>query len=278
MHILYEIIWEKILLIPERYGNISRMKSKIFIIIFSILFLILLIGLGILMQRRQAARAVTEDTKEGELALVGAEEASVPESVSEIINSEGAAAEAQKEQQTSQQTGPMIPKQKAPEMSIDVKKKYSATLETSEGDITIQFTAKATPITVNNFIALARKDFYDGSIFHRVLDGFMIQGGDPRGDGTGGPGYKFDDETVSGEYTRGTVAMANAGPNTNGSQFFIMHADTSLAKNYVIFGQVIEGMDVVDKIATAKVQASRSGEQSQPVNPVTITNVKIIEE
>lgn len=164
-----------------------------------------------------------------------------------------------------------------PSMEIDASKAYTATLHTSQGDIEVALNAKETPITANNFIALARKGFYDNTIFHRVIKGFMIQGGDPKGDGTGGPGYRFDDEPFTGEYTRGTVAMANAGPNTNGSQFFIMHADYALPKNYVIFGHVTKGLDVVDKIATAPVASSRSGEPSSPVSPVTVTSVAISE-
>jgi len=105
----------------------------------------------------------------------------------------------------------------------------------------------------------------------------MIQGGDPKGDGTGGPGYSFDDEPFSGDYNRGAVAMANAGPNTNGSQFFIMHKSYPLPKNYVIFGQVTKGLDVVDKIAEAPVKISASGELSQPITPVKITSVEIVE-
>ncbi|MBI4600285.1 peptidylprolyl isomerase [Candidatus Uhrbacteria bacterium] len=162
-------------------------------------------------------------------------------------------------------------------MDIDASKAYTATLHTSAGDIEIALNTKATPITANNFISLARKGFYDNTIFHRTLKGFMIQGGDPKGDGTGGPGYKFYDEPFEGEYTRGTVAMANAGPNTNGSQFFIMHADYALPKNYVIFGKVIKGMDVVDQIATAPVAASPSGEPSSPVNPAAVISVSISE-
>lgn len=164
-----------------------------------------------------------------------------------------------------------------PTMEIDTSKQYSAVLHTTVGDITITFNKGATPVTVNNFVALARKGFYDTTIFHRTLKGFMIQGGDPRGDGTGGPGYRFDDEKFDGEYTRGTVAMANAGPNTNGSQFFIMHADYPLPKNYVIFGHVTAGMDVVDKIATAPVTMSPMGEPSKPVNPVIVNTVDITE-
>ncbi len=162
-----------------------------------------------------------------------------------------------------------------PPMEIDKNKQYLALLKTSAGDITIALDALHTPLTVNNFVFLAGHHFYDHTIFHRVIKDFMIQGGDPKGDGTGGPGYKFADETFTGEYTRGTVAMANSGPDTNGSQFFIMHQDTALPKNYVIFGHVTAGLDVVDKIATAPVQMSPSGENSQPVNPVTVSSVMI---
>jgi len=163
-------------------------------------------------------------------------------------------------------------------MEIDQTKKYTAVLNTSIGKITIELNAAKTPITVNNFVGLSKKNFYNNTVFHRVINGFMIQGGDPKGDGTGGPGYQFDDEPFEGEYTRGTVAMANAGPNTNGSQFFIMHAVYALSKNYVIFGKVTAGMEVVDKIATASVQASPTGEMSMPVNPVKIESIQILEE
>lgn len=158
------------------------------------------------------------------------------------------------------------------------KKHFEVTLQTTEGSIVIALNGDQTPKTVDNFVTLAKKGFYNNTIFHRVLKGFMIQGGDPEGTGMGGPGYKFADEPFTGEYTRGTIAMANAGPNTNGSQFFIMHADYPLPKNYVIFGHVTEGMDTVDKIATAPVTPNRfSGEPSTPVNPVKITSVEILE-
>ncbi len=104
------------------------------------------------------------------------------------------------------------------------------------------------PMTVSNFVALTMRGFYDGLTFHRVVPGFVIQGGDPSGNGTGGPGYKFDDEPVHRDYDEGIVAMANSGPNTNGSQFFIMLADNPLPKQYTIFGKVTSGMDVVHKI------------------------------
>lgn len=156
-------------------------------------------------------------------------------------------------------------------------KSVRVVLHTTAGDITIELAKEMTPKTVENFVTLAKKNFYDNTIFHRAIKGFMIQGGDPKGDGTGGPGYKFDDEPFTGEYTRGTVAMANAGPNTNGSQFFIMHADYPLPHNYVIFGHITAGIEVVDKIATAPVTMNQFGEPSKPVNPVRITSVEVAE-
>lgn len=164
-----------------------------------------------------------------------------------------------------------------PQMEIDKNKKYTAVLKTTKGEIKIELFADKTPITANNFVYLARQNFYNVTIFHRVIKGFMIQGGDPNGDGTGGPGYQFNDEPFEGEYTRGTVAMANAGPNTNGSQFFIMHQDYNLPKNYVIFGQVIEGMEVVDEIAQSATKVSPSGENSIPIEPTVVSSVEIIE-
>lgn len=160
-------------------------------------------------------------------------------------------------------------------MTIDKSKAYTVTLHTNVGDIVIALHASDTPNTVNNFVNLAKNGFYDNTIFHRAIKGFMVQGGDPKGDGTGGPGYRFADEKFTGGYIRGAVAMANAGPNTNGSQFFIMHADYPLPKNYVIFGEVKSGMEVVDKIATAPVTMSASGEKSQPVSPVTVERVEV---
>lgn len=166
---------------------------------------------------------------------------------------------------------------KSSPMEIDQTKQYSAVLHTSSGDITIELNKGQTPVTVNNFVSLARKGFYNGTIFHRVINGFMIQGGDPVGDGTGGPGYRFADEPFTGDYTRGTVAMANAGPNTNGSQFFIMHQTNALPKNYTIFGHVTAGMNVVDDIAEAAVTVSAMGEPSKPVKPVTVNGVDVME-
>ena len=164
-----------------------------------------------------------------------------------------------------------------PAMIIDQNKTYTAKMKTSAGEMEISLNAAMTPVTVNNFVSLAKKSFYDNTIFHRVIKGFMIQGGDPLGNGTGGPGYRFDDEPFTGEYLRGTLAMANSGPNTNGSQFFIMHDDYPLPPNYVIFGKVTKGLDVLDKIAEAPVTMSAMGENSQPVNPVKILSIEITE-
>src|SRR4030042_2103321 len=162
-----------------------------------------------------------------------------------------------------------------PAMQINQSKNYSAILKTGEGDITIELDAKKVPITVNNFIALARQNFYGGTIFHRVIKDFMIQGGDPKGDGSGGPGYKFGDENLGGELHGGTVAMANSGPDTNGSQFFIIHKDYDLPNKYVIFGRVSGGLEIVDKIASAEVMENGAGEKSKPASPVKIDSGEI---
>ncbi len=148
-------------------------------------------------------------------------------------------------------------------------KSYTALIHTTEGDITVSL-SKDTPITTNNFVFLAKEKFYDGVIFHRVIPGFMIQGGDPTGTGMGDAGYKFNDEKFTGEYKRGTIAMANSGPNTNGSQFFIMHADYPLPPNYTIFGTALSGLETVDKIASGK-----TGPNDRPAKPVSITSIEI---
>ena len=159
-----------------------------------------------------------------------------------------------------------------PEMAIDPAKTYTATIETTAGTMTAQLFASEAPRTVNNFVFLANEGFYTDVIFHRVISGFMIQGGDPTGTGTGGPGYRFDDEPVARQYLRGTLAMANAGPNTNGSQFFVMHADYPLPPNYTIFGKLSAGEEVIDAIAGAP-----TGAQDRPVEPVAIRSVTIAE-
>lgn len=129
-------------------------------------------------------------------------------------------------------------------------------IETEKGNIVFELFPKEAPKTVSNFIFLSEEGFYDGIVFHRVEPGFVIQGGDPKGDGTGGPGYRFEDEPVKRTYDKGIVAMANAGPNTNGSQFFIMLADNpQLPPNYTIFGKVISGQEIVDSIKVGDVMS-----------------------
>lgn len=153
-----------------------------------------------------------------------------------------------------------------------------ATIATNKGTIKIELYQSDAPKAVENFITLAKKNFYDGVIFHRVISGFMIQGGDPTGTGRGGPGYQFADElnpetaSYKAGYQRGTVAMANSGPNTNGSQFFIMHQENPLPHNYTIFGKVISGQDVVDTIATSPTDAG-----DRPIDEVKMTKVTIEE-
>ena len=164
-----------------------------------------------------------------------------------------------------------------PPMTIDPNKQYTAVIKTTDGDLTADLFAKDAPITVNNFVFLANQHFYENVKIHRIIKGFMIQTGDPTGTGSGGPGYRFNDEPVKRKYLRGTLAMANAGPNTNGSQFFVMHQDYALPPNYTIFGQVTAGLDVLDKLATTPVAAGRGGEVSVPQQDVRLQTVTIAE-
>ena len=139
----------------------------------------------------------------------------------------------------------------APDMQIDASKSYTATITTNKGDIKVSLDAANAPKTVNNFVFLANDDFYDGTVFHRVIPNFMLQGGDPTGTGRGDPGYRFEDETRGNPNTheRGVISMANAGPNTNGSQFFITYQpQPHLNGKHTVFGRVTDGMDVVDSI------------------------------
>jgi len=167
-----------------------------------------------------------------------------------------------------------------PPMTIDQNKQYTATIKTNYGDIEVQLFPKDAPVTVNNFVFLDRQGFYNGVKFHRVVKGFVIQGGDPTGTGAGGPGYRFADEKISKDYVAGTLAMANAGADTNGSQFFITLADLSgrLPKNYTIFGQVTAGLDVVKNIGNVPVKAKVPGaEVSSPTVDVHIDSITIQE-
>ncbi len=160
-----------------------------------------------------------------------------------------------------------------PPMVIDPAKRYAAEMATSKGAMTVALDAIAAPSTVNNFVFLARWHYYDGIVFHRIIPGFMLQGGDPEGSGRGGPGYRFDDELPApGRYEIGSLAMANAGPNTNGSQFFIVSGPdgAALPPSYSLFGKVVSGIEVVKAIESV---GSRSGAPSEQVviESVTIT-------
>jgi len=172
--------------------------------------------------------------------------------------------------------GSSAPRQKfnaAPPMIIDTTKNYGATMVTSKGTLEIVLDALGAPVTVNSFVFLARWHYYDGVIFHRVIPGFVLQGGDPTGTGTGGPGYRFDDELPkAGRYELGSLAMANAGPNTNGSQFFVISGPDGirLPPLYALFGKVVKGLDVV---ATINDLGTSSGKPNERVviESVTIT-------
>ena len=158
-------------------------------------------------------------------------------------------------------------------MGIDPAKRYTATMETSMGTLVIALDPIAAPRTVNNFVYLAAQHYYDGVIFHRIISGFMCQGGDPDGSGRGGPGYKFGDELPKpGKYQIGSLAMANAGPNTNGSQFFIVSGPSgcSLPPLYSLFGQVIKGLDIVEMM-----QNVPTGPGDRPKTDVVIKSVAI---
>jgi cyclophilin family peptidyl-prolyl cis-trans isomerase len=167
-----------------------------------------------------------------------------------------------------------------PPMTIDQNKQYAATIKTNYGDIVVQLFPKDAPLTVNNFVFLSRQGFYDGVKFHRVVNGFVIQSGDPTGTGAGNPGYKFADEVVTRDYIAGTLAMANSGANTNGSQFFITLGNLTgrLQKDYTIFGLVSGGFDVVQNIGNVPVKANpRTGELSLPTVDVYINSISIEE-
>jgi cyclophilin family peptidyl-prolyl cis-trans isomerase len=170
-----------------------------------------------------------------------------------------------------------------PKMTIDPEKTYTADIETTAGTIKVEFYPKDAPKHVNSFVFLAREGFYEGVIFHRTVPGFMIQGGDPTGTGGGGPGYRLPAEFNKRSHVRGILSAARSrDPNSAGSQFFIMHADSpQLDGQYTVFGKVTEGMDVVDKIATAPADPMPGGIDnvpSKPRNPVKITKITVHEE
>jgi peptidylprolyl isomerase len=160
----------------------------------------------------------------------------------------------------------------APEMGIDTSKRYTATMETSMGTIVIALDAINAPLTVNNFVFLAAHHYYDGVIFHRIIKDFVCQGGDPDGTGRGGPGYRFADEPVKQKYQLGSVAMANAGPNTNGSQFFLISGASGvrLPPQYNHFGQIVKGMDVLEAMQSVDTDRSDRPRTDVVMHSVTI--------
>jgi len=164
-----------------------------------------------------------------------------------------------------------------PSSTIDPARTYTATIVTNKGTFAINLLASEAPIAVNSFVCLARAGFYDGVVFHRIVARFVIQGGDPLGTGTGGPGYRFDDEPVTRAYSKGTVAMANSGPDTNGSQFFVCLADVGLPPDYTIFGEVTSGIETVDAIAAVETELGGDGQLSSPLEPVIMESVTIAE-
>ncbi|MFC1622089.1 peptidylprolyl isomerase [Patescibacteria group bacterium] len=170
-----------------------------------------------------------------------------------------------------------IPEQKttsAPEMQLEENVNYSAKFTTSRGEFTVDLYESLSPITVNNFVFLAKEGLYDGLIFHRIIADFMIQGGDPLGNGTGGPGYQFEDEINDKKLVKGSLAMANSGPNTNGSQFFIVTAEATpwLDGLHTNFGEVTEGLDVVMEISKVE-----TGPGDKPLEDVVVQKIEIIE-
>jgi cyclophilin family peptidyl-prolyl cis-trans isomerase len=207
----------------------------------------------------------TSDDEQGE-PIGDSQSEESPESESTESESEGESV-----QQPSQQWN------QPPAMQLEEGVDYQAVIKTNRGEVVVNLFQDEVPLTVNNFVFLTEQGFYENVPFHRVISGFMIQTGDPTGTGAGGPGYRFEDEEVTRDYTPGTVAMANAGPNTNGSQFFIVHGDLrgQLPKNYTIFGEVTDGMNVVDEIANVSVERSRTGEMSSPTDEVFIESVEI---
>jgi peptidylprolyl isomerase len=160
-----------------------------------------------------------------------------------------------------------------PPMIIDPAKQYTAVMDTSLGSLTIELDAASAPLTVNNFVFLARYHYYDSIIFHRIIEGFVCQGGDPEGSGRGGPGYRFADEPVTKPYELGSLAMANAGPDTNGSQFFLISgpAGVRLPPQYNHFGKIVEGLDVLERMQTVPTGPGDRPREDVVINSVTIT-------
>jgi cyclophilin family peptidyl-prolyl cis-trans isomerase len=241
------------------------------ILIYALFFAMLLVALGIFLFRNKSSNSQTGSTTP-QLNKVANE---TTQSTSSGLVDNTTPSSTVNLNSTSENTGKPIT---IPEMTLVKGKTYQAVLHTTDGDITLDLYADKTPITVNNFVYLSKIGLYNSTKFHRIIKNFMIQGGDPNGDGTGGPGYKFNDEPFTGDYTPGTLAMANSGPNTNGSQFFIMDGTMQLPKSYVIFGKTADdkSLEVVHKIANTPVVMNQFQENSKPATEVLIKSVDIL--
>jgi cyclophilin family peptidyl-prolyl cis-trans isomerase len=247
-------------------------KDFVTLIIVGIIIIALLFGLTLLIKNKPGSDEVTSDNKTVEENLNNTS-----------IDNQGFEQRAQLQQNKNPQTttgtkqstqSAKTQTKSAPPMQLQQNINYSAEINTSMGMIIVDLYEKETPITVNNFVFLAKSGFYDGLIFHRVINDFMIQGGDPLGTGTGGPGYSFQDEINDKKLVKGSLAMANSGPNTNGSQFFIVTKESTpwLDGKHTNFGEVLQGMDVVDKI-----QKVQTGAGNRPLENVVIESIKIYE-
>ena len=243
-------------------------KDFITLIIVGIIIIALLFGLTLLIKNKSESNEVVPDNKGADESLNNT-----------TIDNQGFEQRAQLQQnkttepkQTTQSAKTQL--KSAPPMQLQENIDYRAEINTSKGMIIVDLYEKEAPITVNNFVYLAKSGFYDGLIFHRVMDDFMIQGGDPLGTGAGGPGYSFQDEINDKKLVKGSLAMANSRPNTNGSQFFIVTKESTpwLDGKHTNFGQVIQGMEVADKIQKVQVGAG-----SRPLENVVIESIKIYE-
>jgi cyclophilin family peptidyl-prolyl cis-trans isomerase len=236
---------------------------------FAVISLLLLAGCGSKDDPEANNPTVSVPTQDAEAAAADGDVSSGCWTAADRTSTETDGARPAQEQQWS----------KPPAMVIDVNKTYTATITTNKGAFTVEFYPQDAPQTVNNFICLARAGYFNQTPFHRILAGFVIQGGDPTGTGRGSPGYSFNDEPITREYEAGTLAMANSGPNTNGSQFFVVleGGGSKLQKLYTIFGKVSQGMDVVNTIANTPTEANERGEQSVPAEPIVLESVEIAE-
>lgn len=258
-------------------NNARKIGKPVFLLALSLSLMLVIAACGGDDDSSESENVVNDDVdvEQVETAEQQPDEADAVESESADESAQTEPEQEEGEENALQQ--PSMQWNQPPEMQLVEGADYQAVVTTNRGQVTINLLQDEAPVTVNNFVFLAEQGFYSDVPFHRIISGFMIQTGDPTGTGAGGPGYRFEDEAVTREYTAGTVAMANAGPNTNGSQFFIVHGDlrNQLPPNYTIFGEVIDGMDVVDEIANVSVQPSRSGEMSSPTEEVKIESVEI---